>query len=808
MSDRKNVLRRLLAVFAAAVLTAGATSAVAQADNYGEIGHPFGERGAGPGQFTSVPGYVNAFGVDPTDNNSVYVADNPKKNEYRIQKFSPNAKGEYEFVASTSFKPLIPAKASTQDSIEGIAVDPSLERIYVLASEERPEKEEEEEEEPHRVDGNVHAASTLYAFSTKANGEALEPATGTTGGVLAGPSVLKSQSETPGVALLEPSGITVDPTTHEVIVIGEEDPGEVGGEPQPLIALQRITETGKLGVRYVDTKNFFGAQGSNVPLVASPVVTSSGKVYVEAQETNDQIDEIPANFTEKVSPTVLSELDGEKDALTGFPGQPPSSKGAGLSISPEGTIYAYAGIQLQTVAGEHSKYPGALAFNASGVEEGWTGGQSEATGNGKCTISFFGTPAVAAGKEHILFVYDSNPSAPHVLEFGPGGTGCPQATATAPSATVNGVSVSETEPIPISDKVTLSSTLTQGNAKSVEWEFGDGTNQTVSSEEYEQTEVTHQFTTSGDLTVTEKIHTDDLATPEVVVHSKVNIIAAPPVVVTAEAEQVEGTSATLAGTVNPNGGSVSECYFEYGKTESYGSKANCASLPKPGDNPVSVSASITGLSEHTTYHFRVVATDSTETSKGSDRTLTTGPKPTVVTLAATSLGQTTGTLNATVNPDGASVSTCQFEYGPTNSYGTKVPCSPSSPGAGTSPVAVSAAISGLSANTTYHFRVVASNVSGPSYGIDTTFTTEKQPVVVVPPPTTTTTTTPPPPTATTTTTPPPPPPPPITKPPTRAQLLAKALEQCKKDKPKSKRAKCVATATKKYGPKKKTKKKK
>jgi hypothetical protein len=37
-----------------------------------------------------------------------------------------------------------------------------------------------------------------------------------------------------------------------------------------------------------------------------------------------------------------------------------------------------------------------------------------------------------------------------------------------------------------------------------------------------------------------------------------------------------------------------------------------------------------------------------------------------------------------------------------------------------------------------------------------------------------------------------------------AQLLAKALEQCNKVKLKSKRAKCVAAAKKKYVPKKKT----
>ena len=48
---------------------------------------------------------------------------------------------------------------------------------------------------------------------------------------------------------------------------------------------------------------------------------------------------------------------------------------------------------------------------------------------------------------------------------------------------------------------------------------------------------------------------------------------------------------------------------------------------------------------------------------------------------------------------------------------------PRSPGSGESPVAVSASVTGLSANTTYHFRVVAENPGGSSIGEDETFTT-------------------------------------------------------------------------------------
>jgi hypothetical protein len=39
-------------------------------------------------------------------------------------------------------------------------------------------------------------------------------------------------------------------------------------------------------------------------------------------------------------------------------------------------------------------------------------------------------------------------------------------------------------------------------------------------------------------------------------------------------------------------------------------------------------------------------------------------------------------------------------------------------------VTVSAAVASLVGNTTYHFRVVATNVNGTAYGADQTFTTQ------------------------------------------------------------------------------------
>lgn len=115
------------------------------------------------------------------------------------------------------------------------------------------------------------------------------------------------------------------------------------------------------------------------------------------------------------------------------------------------------------------------------------------------------------------------------------------------------------------------------------------------------------------------------------------------------------------------------------------------------------------------------------TVNGADVTVTatfTQNPPTVTTTAgATGITQHAATVAGTVNPNGATVSNCHIEYGTTTSYGAQVPCSPANPGSGLSNVNVSGSLSSLSANTTYHFRVVATNVGGTTNGSDQTFAT-------------------------------------------------------------------------------------
>src|SRR5262245_41205311 len=100
--------------------------------------------------------------------------------------------------------------------------------------------------------------------------------------------------------------------------------------------------------------------------------------------------------------------------------------------------------------------------------------------------------------------------------------------------------------------------------------------------------------------------------------------------------------------------------------------------------------------------------------------------PSVAPEAATGIGIATATLNASVNPNSLET-TYRFEYGTTTSYGTKAPVPDKSIGSGGTAVKVTQAIGSLTSGTTYHFRIVASNADGTSFGTDKTLTTEVNP---------------------------------------------------------------------------------
>ena len=200
--------------------------------------------------------------------------------------------------------------------------------------------------------------------------------------------------------------------------------------------------------------------------------------------------------------------------------------------------------------------------------------------------------------------------------------------------------------------------------------------------------------------------------------------SAAPAAVTGAATGVTPTTATLNGSVDPNGRATT-WYFEYGPSTSYGTTTAVKDAGS-GGSAVAVSAALANLARGRTYHYRVVATSDAGTTRGADQAFSTLGAPAVTTDAASSVTPTAARLNGTVTPNGQSTS-WYFDYGTTTSYGTRTAVRGA--GSGTGATRVSAALTKLRTGVTYHYRLVATNGSGTTAGRDRTFSTALQPAV-------------------------------------------------------------------------------
>jgi hypothetical protein len=196
-----------------------------------------------------------------------------------------------------------------------------------------------------------------------------------------------------------------------------------------------------------------------------------------------------------------------------------------------------------------------------------------------------------------------------------------------------------------------------------------------------------------------------------------------PDVTTGAASEVHPTSARLNGSVNPGGVALTDCHFDYGPTVAYGKTVPCVpsagSIP-PDSSEHAVSGDITGLEPGATYHYRLSAANSNASNTGLDHELSTPPLPTIDSATATNLTATTVDLNVTINPGGLDTS-YHIEYGPTTAYGTTIPLTPENIGTGTTDIPRTQHATGLTPDTLYHWRVVATNNAGTTTSPDHTF---------------------------------------------------------------------------------------
>lgn len=213
-----------------------------------------------------------------------------------------------------------------------------------------------------------------------------------------------------------------------------------------------------------------------------------------------------------------------------------------------------------------------------------------------------------------------------------------------------------------------------------------------------------------------------------------------PAVSTSAAADVSDLTATLGGTLTPNGpASTAVAVFEIGTSTDYGTTVAATPGSMVSASPTPFTAAATGLLPATTYHYRakVTYTLTNTTYYGPDVSFTTGPAATPPTVGAVFTNQVNPTRAAVETftvTSGSSPTTVVWEYGLTTAYNFTQTSSPATMATNTTSTA-SAILTGLTPGTLYHYRCKATNAEGTSVSADATFTTALGPSLTTDPPT-------------------------------------------------------------------------
>jgi hypothetical protein len=204
-------------------------------------------------------------------------------------------------------------------------------------------------------------------------------------------------------------------------------------------------------------------------------------------------------------------------------------------------------------------------------------------------------------------------------------------------------------------------------------------------------------------------------------------------------DEVGHETAVLHGSVETaGGGPITTCVIEYGPSQGGAFPDSAPCSPNPAATPpgsyfngtTAVSAELKGLTTGQGYDYRVRAGNAGGSNAGITRTVVPAFVLKTQTLSAEDLTKHSATLRGAFDPDG-DVTTYHFEYGLTSVYGSQTSEEPG--GSGTGELEVEQSLSSLPSGRTFHYRIVATNVSGtPSgttFGPDMTFRTASPPDV-------------------------------------------------------------------------------
>lgn len=234
---------------------------------------------------------------------------------------------------------------------------------------------------------------------------------------------------------------------------------------------------------------------------------------------------------------------------------------------------------------------------------------------------------------------------------------------------------------------------------------------------------------------TRKLYVADSGGNTVWVFNRVASIPAP-TATTTSATSLGQLRALLNATVNPKGHGLSDCHFDYTdhadfQVNGFANATTVACEPEPlGSANTTTSLVVTGLAPATDYDYRIVVTSNGGSAEGDAQPFETLPalSPSVSAGSASAITQTKATIAGSVNPHGGDVSDCHFDYTDDADFqvngftaADSAECMFTPEGTTSSPV--SAKITGLTADTDYRFRVVATNNSGTGEGGGGTFAT-------------------------------------------------------------------------------------
>jgi hypothetical protein len=171
----------------------------------------------------------------------------------------------------------------------------------------------------------------------------------------------------------------------------------------------------------------------------------------------------------------------------------------------------------------------------------------------------------------------------------------------------------------------------------------------------------------------------------------------PPVISGVSVTSVAATKATIGWTTDE----PADSQVEYGTTTAYGS-----STPLHTTKVTSHSVALSGLSPGTLYHYRVKSRDAAgNLASSADFVFTTASDstpPVISGVKAIAIGKDVATIAWITNEPADS----QVEYGTTIAYGSSTPLDT------TKVTSHSVRLSGLSAQTVYHYRVRSRDAAG------------------------------------------------------------------------------------------------